>query len=51
MVVTILPPNLPEQGTGLGLSMSYDIIKGHGGDFTVKTTEDESAEFIIQLPL
>ena len=38
------------QGTGLGLSMSYDIIKSHGGDLTVKSTEGEGTEFCIQLP-
>ena len=38
------------QGTGLGLSLSYDIIKAHGGELTVKTKEGEGAEFIIELP-
>ncbi len=38
------------QGTGLGLSMSYDIIKVHDGELKVKTKEGEFAEFIIQLP-
>jgi signal transduction histidine kinase len=37
-------------GTGLGLSLSYDIIKSHGGELTVKTKEGEFAEFIIELP-
>ena len=37
------------QGTGLGLSLSYDIIKAHGGELKVKTTEKEGSEFIIQL--
>jgi two-component system NtrC family sensor kinase len=37
------------QGTGLGLSLSYDIIKAHGGDIKVETKEGEGAEFIIQL--
>ena len=27
------------QGTGLGLSLSYDIIKAHGGEFKVETRE------------
>ena len=38
------------QGTGLGLSLSYDIIKAHGGEIKVETKEGEGAEFIIQLP-
>jgi signal transduction histidine kinase len=37
------------EGTGLGLSLSYDIIKAHGGEIKVKTEEDEGAEFIIIL--
>ena len=41
----------PGQGTGLGLSLSYDIItKGHKGELKVETKEGEYAEFIIQLP-
>jgi two-component system NtrC family sensor kinase len=40
------------EGTGLGLSLSYDIVtKGHGGKIEVNSTEGESAEFIITLPL
>jgi len=40
------------EGTGLGLSLSYDIVtKGHGGELTVKTKENEGSEFIIQLPI
>ncbi|HYK46838.1 MAG TPA: ATP-binding protein [Parafilimonas sp.] len=48
-------------GTGLGLSLSYDIIKAHGGEIKVETLsaaaaaqagkEGEGTEFIIQLPL
>jgi signal transduction histidine kinase len=38
------------QGTGLGLSLSYDIIKAHGGELNVVTKEGEGSEFIIQLP-
>ena len=38
------------QGTGLGLSLSYDIIKAQGGDLTVETEEGEYAEFIITVP-
>ena len=39
------------QGTGLGLSLSYDIIKAHGGEIKVETKEGEGSEFIIYLPL
>jgi signal transduction histidine kinase len=39
------------QGTGLGLSLSYDIVKAHGGDIKVETTQAEGAEFIVQLPV
>ena len=39
------------QGTGLGLSLSYDIIKAHGGEIKVKTKEREGSEFVIQLQL
>ena len=38
------------QGTGLGLSLSYDIIKAHGGEIKVNTKENEGSEFIIFLP-
>jgi signal transduction histidine kinase len=38
------------QGTGLGLSLSYDIVKGHGGELKVVTKEGEGSEFIIQIP-
>jgi signal transduction histidine kinase len=38
------------QGTGLGLSLSYDIIKAHGGELKVETIEGEFARFIIILP-
>jgi two-component system, NtrC family, sensor kinase len=39
------------QGTGLGLSLSYDIIKAHGGQIKVEIKEGEGSEFIIQLPV
>ena len=39
------------QGTGLGLSLSYDIIKAHGGEIKVETKESEGSEFIIMLPV
>jgi len=39
------------QGTGLGLSLSYDIVKAHGGELTVETKENEGSTFNIYLPL
>lgn len=39
------------QGTGLGLSLSYDIVKAHGGELRVETKEGEGSEFIISLSL
>jgi signal transduction histidine kinase len=39
------------QGTGLGLSLSYDIVKAHGGEITVKSKNGEGSEFTINLPI
>ncbi|MEO6329836.1 MAG: ATP-binding protein [Ginsengibacter sp.] len=39
------------EGTGLGLSLSYDIIKAHSGEIKVQAKEGEGTEFIIQLPV
>lgn len=40
------------EGTGLGLSLSYDIVvKGHGGSIDVDTIEGEGSEFMVTLPL
>jgi signal transduction histidine kinase len=38
------------QGTGLGLSLSYDIIKAHSGEIKAETKEGEGSRCIIQLP-
>jgi len=38
------------QGTGLGLSLSYDFVKAHGGELRVETKEGEGSEFIVLLP-
>ncbi len=37
-------------GTGLGLSLSYDIVKAHRGTITVESLENSGTEFIIILP-
>jgi signal transduction histidine kinase len=39
------------QGTGLGLSLAYDIVKAHGGEIKVETKEGVGSEFVIQLPV
>ena len=39
------------QGTGLGLSLSYDIVKAHGGELLVETKEGAGSTFIIKLPV
>ncbi len=39
------------QGTRLGLSLSYDIVKAHGGELKVETKEGEGSEFVILLPV
>ncbi len=39
------------QGTGLGLSLSYDIVKAHGGELKVETKENEGTEFKVILPV
>ncbi len=38
------------QGTGLGLSLSYDIVKAHGGEIKVESKDGEGSEFLIELP-
>ena len=39
------------QGTGLGLSLSYDIIKAHSGEIKVESKALEGTTFIIHLPV
>jgi two-component system NtrC family sensor kinase len=39
------------QGTGLGLSLSYDIVKAHGGEISVNTREGDFTELVIRLPI
>lgn len=40
----------PGQETGLGLSLSNDIIKAHGGFIQVTSKENEMSEFRIEFP-
>lgn len=39
------------EGTGLGLSLSYDIVKAHGGELMVESEDGEGTVFSIQLPV
>ena len=38
------------QGTGLGLNLSYDIMKAHGGEIKLESLTGEGANFIITIP-
>ena len=38
------------QGTGLGLSLAYDIVRAHGGELRVETKQGKGSIFIIELP-
>ncbi len=39
------------QGTGLGLSLAYDIVKAHGGELKVESENGKMTEFLIELPV
>lgn len=41
----------PGQGTGLGLSLSYDVVRAHGGELRLESEEGRYSEFIIDLPV
>ena len=39
------------QGTGLGLSLAYDIVKAHGGELKVETTQGKGTVFSVLIPV
>ena len=39
------------QGTGLGMSISYRVIKDHNGDIKIKTEPGKGTTFVITLPI
>jgi len=39
------------QGTGLGLSLAYDIVKAQGGEISVESRKGEGTAFIVVLPI
>ena len=39
------------QGTGLGLSLAYDIVKAHGGEIKVRSMEGLGSTFTIAIPI
>jgi two-component system NtrC family sensor kinase len=41
----------PGEGTGLGLSLSYGLVKAHGGDLSYEAPSEGGAEFRIVLPV
>ena len=51
VVDKIFQPFFTTKPTGLGLSLSYDIVKAHGGEIKVETKESEGSDFIIQIPI
>ena len=39
------------QGTGLGLSLAYDIVKAHGGEIKLETKDGDGTVFAIEFPI
>jgi len=42
--------NTSTHGHGLGLAISRDIVRAHGGEITVQSTPGEGTTFIVRLP-
>ena len=40
-----------ENGTGLGLTLSYKIVKEHGGDITVRSKQGSGSQFTVTIPV
>jgi two-component system NtrC family sensor kinase len=40
-----------QQGTGLGLSVSYGIVENHGGDIRVESSTNKGTAFTVRLPV
>ena len=49
-VKTSTPGSSGEKGTGFGLPLCLDILKGHGGDLIVESKEGEGSVFFLALP-
>ncbi len=49
--ITVIDPNNPIEGTGLGLSLAKTIVEQHGGRIWVETEEDKGSKFSFALPL
>ena len=46
-----LPQSQPGRNRIGIVSLSYDIVKAHGGEIRVESKEGEGSEFIIMLPI
>ena len=51
LVTPFFTTKAPGEGTGLGLSLSYGLVKAHGGDLTYEAPPEGGAEFRIELPI
>ena len=39
------------QGTGLGLSLSYDIVKAHGGEIEIRKSDEWNTTIVVSIPI